>query len=91
MAFITMYDTRTGAKQRSPEEWLNIFPHLSRLPNDRLPVESWTHAELDEYAVAYGVDVSAAKTKADKVVLLTTPDPAGDPEDIADAELQADD
>ncbi|HEY1177854.1 MAG TPA: hypothetical protein VGF17_16990 [Phytomonospora sp.] len=41
------------------------------------PSADWTHDQLDAYALAHNVDLTGAKTKADKVAAIQSP-PAGD-------------
>ena len=40
---------------------------------DDSPSEEWSHARLDEYAVAHNVDLTGAKTKAEKAAAIAAP------------------
>lgn len=35
MAFIYAYDTRTGEKLRVPEQWVDLFDHISKTPRQK--------------------------------------------------------
>ena len=79
---IEAYDTNTGDKlaQLVPEEWLTIFPHLSRTPSSKsaLPHADWTIAELREHADSAGIDLGSARTKAeilDALAAAESPNP----------------
>lgn len=66
---IEAYNTDTGDKlaQLVPEEWLNIFPNISRTPRSKaaLPRPEWTRAELRAHAESAGIDLGSASTKAE--------------------------
>lgn len=85
MAQIQVADAR-GRKVWVPEHWM-AHPVLSRgfksLPSTRtrevpqpdgdpLPDESWSHAQLDEYAAGKGIDLTGATTKAEKISAMNT-------------------
>lgn len=40
-------------------------------PDDQLPDESWSHAQLDKFAEPLGITFPAGATKADKVAAMT--------------------
>lgn len=47
-------------------------------PADELPSTDWTHERLDQYATAHNVDLTGAKSKADKLAAIEAPPVAVD-------------
>lgn len=78
-----------GEKQPIPRHWLD-HPVLGRgfrvAPSqaevDRVaagPSEDWTVRQLEEHAVAHGIDTTGARTKAELLDAITTQTPSPNP------------
>lgn len=79
--FVTAVNSR-GEKQQIPRRWVDhpvlgvgftVAPSQANV--DLLaagPDETWTRAQLDDYAEAHGVDTTGASTKGDVLDAITT-------------------
>ena len=72
-------DGRTATAATATEAvTLRAMGFAPTVAQDEAPSEEWSHARLDEYAVAHGIDLAGAKTKVDKVAAIESPVVADD-------------
>lgn len=67
-------DGRTAVASTPTEAvTLRAMGFVDSAPAEEQPSEDWSHAQLDAYAVAHNVDLSGAKTRAEKVAAIESP------------------
>lgn len=80
---LTHRDGRTAVAE-TPTEAVQLRAEGFReeTPADvEVPSEDWSHARLDEYAVSKNLDLSGARSKADKVAAIADAESAAEQAD----------